>query len=111
MRGLENKIGEAARKVAAFILGGLLATVGVGFLTAASWFALTETQSQVFAATVIGLVYLGVGAVAIGIGTMSRRATPRSELTGQHGDLSPMQTVAVSFLQGLEQGRQTRRAR
>lgn len=108
MFGLERKVERAARKAAAFSVGGLLATVGAAFLTLAGWLVLVELRSEVFAAFVIGAVYIGAAAIVMALGTARRPAAETAAPSSQTADLSPMQMVAVSFLQGLEQGRQAR---
>ncbi|MGB3246202.1 MAG: phage holin family protein [Sulfitobacter sp.] len=108
MLGIEQKVQRAARKGAAFSAAGVLAIVGVAFLTAAGWMVLSELRSPVFAATVIGLIYIGAAAIAVAIGlkkpdnfsaTASGKRQPAS-------DLSPLQLVVLSFVQGFEQGRE-----
>ena len=113
MFGIEQKVEKAARKAAAFSIGGLLAAVGAGFLTTAAYMLISQAQTPLFAVTVLGLIYLGLAALAFAIGVMRqnsrRHGTPAHAAAALPGDLTPMQLVAVSFLEGLEQGRNARR--
>lgn len=111
MFGFEQKVEKAARKAAAFSVGGLLTVVGAGFLTAAAFMLISELRTPLFAVTIIGVIYLGLAAIAFGIG-LSRQTTHNRTApnTGLPDNLSPMQLVVVSFLQGLEQGRNSGRS-
>ncbi|WP_139194080.1 hypothetical protein [Pseudorhodobacter antarcticus] len=81
-----------------------LIAVGAGFLTLAAWIYLAATQSALFAAGVIGLVYLGAGAVMLGLAARTPPA-PHTAPPDALGGFSPMQLVLVSFLQGMDQGK------
>lgn len=109
MFGIDQKVEKAARKAAAFSAGGLFAAVGIGFLTVAAWLVLSELRSDMFAALVIAGVYLGLSACAFGWGMIRHDRHRPTDFATRHGGLSPAQLMAVSFLQGLEQGRQARR--
>lgn len=112
MFGLTRKIETAARTAAVFSIGGVLAAVGLGFLTVAAWIVLASAHSPAVAATVIGSGYLGLGLICIGLGARRKdHPQPAAVPHTQRGDLSPMQLVAVSFLQGLEQGAAVRSTR
>ncbi len=111
MFGVQKKIGDAARKAGVVVASLILVTVGTGFLTVAAWLVLSEMRDATFAAGVIGMVYVGAAAVvlAMGLSNRSRNVTPDAtpvSVTAQ----SPTQLVVLSFLQGLEQGRNARRA-
>ena len=109
MLGLEHKIEKVAKKTAAFSAGGLLAIVGVGFLTSAAWILLAELETPLFAATTIGLAYVGLALIAFAYGMMAGRDTKEEKRLQQQAELSPMQMVAVSFIQGFERGRHSNR--
>ena len=84
--------------------------VGLAFLTAASWLVLSELRSATFAATVIGTAYMGASAIALALGvTKPRGASRPAPPNPSASDLSPMQMVILSFIQGFEQGRQKSR--
>lgn len=110
MFGIEHKVAETARKAGLVTASAALTCVGAAFLTAAVWMYLSATQSPVFAAVVIGLVYLGIAAIMLAVAN-ARPAPPPPRSDAQDGmrGLSPMQLILVSFLQGLEQGRHTKR--
>ena len=113
MFGLEVKLERAARKLAAFSIAGVLAAVGISFLTVAAWIALAELRSDSFAALIIGGIYLGAALIVLAIGlARPRRVVPAAyPAASPMAGLSPLQTVVLSFLQGLEQGRQSVRVR
>jgi len=107
MVSLERKVERAARKGAAFSAAAILAAVGLAFLTAASWLVLSELRSATFAATIIGIFYLGISAIALAIGLKKsdqpHRPTPPEQAIS---DLSPLQMIILGFVQGFEKGRQ-----
>lgn len=109
MFGLELRLQRAARNLAAFSIAGILAGVGIAFLTVAAWITLAEMRSDSFAALVIGTGYVGAALIALAIGLRRRpRVVPAAYPTAAPiAGLSPVQMVVVSFLQGLEQGRQS----
>lgn len=111
MFGIEQKVEKAARKAAAFSMGSMLAAVGAGFLTAATYMLVSELRTPLFAVTTLGMMYLGLSAIAFAVGLSRQRTHSRTQsATDLPGNLSPMQLLAVSFLQGLEQGRNSRRS-
>lgn len=117
MFGLQLRLQRAARKLAAFSIAGILALIGAGFLTVAAWITLAEMHSAAFAALIIGAVYFGAALIVMAIG-LSRFwivpvAAPAAAAAPVMGapmaGLTPMQMVILSFVQGLEQGRMSRR--
>lgn len=111
MFGIEQKVRKAASKAAAFSVGGLLAIVGVGFLTAAAYLLISEMRTPLFAFTILGIIYLGLAAIAFAFGlTRQTSPQPKQASTDLPGNLTPLQLIAVSFLQGLEQGRNSGRS-
>lgn len=110
MTVLGDKIERAARKGVAFSAAGVLAAIGVAFLTTAGWMVLSELRSPLFAATIIGAIYIGAAAIALAVGM--KKPTPRVYTTSQtlsDSGLTPLQTVVLSFLQGFEKGRENAR--
>jgi hypothetical protein len=107
MFGIEKTVANAARKAGFVTASAVLATVGTAFLTTAAWIVLSAQHSSLFAATIIGLVYLGAGAITLALGLS--RPTQKRPAPREIGGLSPGQLVLVSFLQGLEQGKRTKR--
>lgn len=111
MFGIEQKVEKAARKGAAFSAATVLALVGMAFLTTAGWIILSELHSALFAATVIGFIYVGAAAITLAVGLKKPQHT-HSQPTGHvsaDSDLTPLQLVVLSFLQGFEKGRQNDR--
>lgn len=104
MLGLEHKLAHAARKAGLITASAALTLVGAGFLTAALWLYLSAEQSPLFAAVVIGCGYFGAGILALAVASSRgrRHYHPPQE------SISPMLLVALSFLQGLEQGKKAR---
>jgi Putative Actinobacterial Holin-X, holin superfamily III len=109
---IKARSAHAARRAAfgagatAFIL------VGVGFLTSAAWMMLAQMQSPLFAATVIGCAYVGIGLVGVGIAVSSSdtsRPTIDASIDASHAssegkraaDLPPL---AEAFVFGLNAG-------
>lgn len=113
MLGVTDKIENAARKAAFFSFGGVLCAVGAGFLTVAAWIVLDGIYSTEVAAFIIGSVYMGAGLIMVGLASRGkpdrRHGVPKTKTP--EGELSPMQAVAVSFLQGMEQGAAVRASR
>ena len=99
---IQNKLEKAARKGAAFSVAGLMALVGMGFLTAAFWMVLSQWRTDLFATTVIGLIYFGAGAVIAALAMRKPPAPPKPHL-------SPLQLMIVSFLDGFEQAQRTKK--
>lgn len=110
MFGLEHKVEKAARTAVAFSVGGVLTMIGAGFLTAAGFMLLSELRSPLFATTVIGAIYTGLGLIVIASGTAKRDSKPAPQTPKGTDALSPMQLVAVSFIQGIEEGRRSKRS-
>lgn len=110
---VKQKIAGAARKTGLVTAGTFLGAVGAGFLTVAAWIYLATSYDALLAASVIGCAYFGLGLIILAFGLSSGRSS--STEAQQHSPTStqaetPAQLVALSFLQGLEQGQQARRA-
>lgn len=105
MHGIERKVADAARKVGLVTASAVLTCVGAAFLTVAAWIYLSSIHSSGFAALILGCVYVGAGVIMLAV-ALSRKPPP-APLQAQDGlsGLSPMQLVVLSFMQGLEQGR------
>lgn len=113
MFGIERKLEVAARKGAAISAGTVLAMVGAAFLTVAAWILLAELHSELFAAGILGLAYCGAAAIAFALGAGKPAEQMHTNDTGRAqsaADLSPLQVVVLSFLQGFERGRDNRRS-
>ena len=110
MLGIEHKVRGAARKAGCITAGSVLASVGAAFLTGAAWIYLSAEFSTFFAAVVIGLAYMGVGTIVLAMGAGSSSSSQRDEPSHVKAE-TPAQLVLLSFLQGMEQGRQSRLTR
>lgn len=110
MFGLEQKVEAVARKAVLVSASAILATVGAAFLTGAAWLVLVELRSAIFAASVIGAVYVGVALVLLAVASSSTK-TPTAQQPFQQdlNGLSPLLLVVMSFLQGIEQGASSKR--
>lgn len=106
MHGIEHKVAGAARKAGLVTASAVLTCVGAAFLTVAAWIYLSTVHSTGFAALIIGLVYVGAGVVVMAM-AVSRKPSPPMPVQGHDplNGLTPMQLVLVSFMQGLDQGR------
>jgi len=110
MFGIEKKIAAAARKAALLSAGGVLACVGAAFLTVAAWLVLAELRSDIFAATVIGVVYMGLALIFVAVASADAKKVKINAVVDQNIDgLSPLQLMAVSLLEGFEQGARAKR--
>lgn len=102
---IEARLARAARRSALAGVGAIFATVGIGFLTVATWLVLSELRDATFAAMVLGMIYLGVGTIALGF-AFSR---PRPALKAPPApEQNPIAALMPAFLAGFEQGRQMR---
>lgn len=106
MFGIGKKVERAARKGAALSAAALLGVVGAGFLTAAAWMLLSELRSDLFAAGVIGAAYMGAAGIVAALGLRKPQKEAEQHPSPDTSDLTPLQLVTLSFLQGFEQGRQ-----
>jgi hypothetical protein len=105
--GLKNTAETAARKAGLFTGGLLCISVGAGFLTVAAWVTLELAHGALTAAFVLGVVYLGLGLVLIGVS--ANRAYTQSSQTAIEDATTPQEAppLVQAFLQGLQAGAQT----
>ncbi|ARC89822.1 hypothetical protein [Rhodovulum sp. MB263] len=103
---------EAERRARAFshrlalgTAGSLCAGVGCAFLTVAAWLVLSAGHGAVFAATVIGAVYLGAGLILWGLSLRPRQPRRVEAPADPYG---PFIHMAEGFAAGLEAGRAAR---
>ena len=109
---IQRKAERIARGAAIGLATGLMALVGVGFLTAAAWMALAKIDDHQFAATVIGCVYLGLALLGFALARLNDPAPVKrrpQHFETPEGELSPMQMMAAAFVGGLEKGARSRR--
>ncbi len=93
----------AAKNTAIGFLGTALALIGIGFLTAALWIGLSQAYGAQIGATIIGSLYIAIGIVVLVVlhhhgGPKVAVAAPQSQIAS----LTPMQSVVVAFMQGLD---------
>lgn len=106
MFGIDHKIERAAQKGAAFSAAFVIGMVGCGFLTAAAWMLLTKLESELFAASIIGAVYVGVAAIIVAVSMKSSRH--REPARPDLSEAAPLPLIIGSFMQGFETARKSR---
>lgn len=94
----------AARRTAFGLGAALLLAIGFGFLTVAAWLALEATRGALFAATVIGAAYVGLGLVVLALGTLRRPLPPPNPVGAPPPAAASLQGLAGAFLQGIGAG-------
>jgi hypothetical protein len=100
---LMQSAGLAAKNTAIGFLGTILAVVGIGFLTAALWIGLSHTYGPMVAATSIGSLYIIIGIVVLyTLHLHGGHKVPVVAPPPQVAALTPMQSVIVAFMQGLD---------
>ena len=110
---MEQKARTAARRAGLTAAGALFLSVGCGFMTAAGWMVLEEMRGALFATTVIGSLYLGLGLILLGVAaSRNTRAAPDPVA---HGMQPSPQTYAIAalleaFMAGLNAGISKRRS-
>lgn len=114
MSNLKLRARLAARRAGFSAAGAVLVVIGLGFLTAAAWTALSEARDALFASLVLGAAYLGIGLVFLGL---ARRhvsdvavARPQPVATGPTFRTYLTAALLEAFLAGLAAGA-VRRAR
>jgi len=101
------KAERKAKKGAAGFAAALLVGVGLGFLTVAAWLVLAQMQGPIFAATILGCAYAGLGISALGLLAFNGPARRASPPAPQPQDLS-IAAVMEAFLVGMSAGQRTR---
>lgn len=101
---LGSAIRAAVTRGAIGFAGALCLVAAVGFLTVAAWLVLSEMGDTLFAAQVIGLVFLGLGLV---LSFAAWRSTPSRAAHRKEPD--PMLRVMEAFVVGLDAGRNAQR--
>ncbi|MGI3168560.1 phage holin family protein [Pseudooceanicola sp. C21-150M6] len=87
---------------AGFGLAGLcLFCIGLAFLTVAAWIALSDLRDALFAATVIGCSYAGLGLIIAVLGMRRPRRMPPPQPVSLAG-------LGAAFAQGFGAGAATR---
>lgn len=102
---LQHKATQGARRAALGAVSVALIGVGTGFLTVAAWLVLSALRDAQFAALVIGLTYLGAGIIALFIGPRPG-PPPCTDSAPRPTPTTPVENVAVAFLQGFRTGKE-----
>ncbi|MFD0859068.1 hypothetical protein [Roseovarius aquimarinus] len=99
---------RAIRRVLLNSVGGVLIAIGVGFLTSAAWILLEEAYSALFAAAVLGGIFVGFGLIFIGIAARAKKRAKMiaAEAAALHGPATPpplggLSPLAEAFIIGL----------
>ncbi|MBB5516833.1 hypothetical protein FHS89_002875 [Rubricella aquisinus] len=100
---IEQKASRAAKSAALGTGGALCLAVGAGFLTVAAWIYLATLEGTLFAAGIIGAVYVGIGLILIGLASARRSDVPHAHPAPQTSAQTP--PLAEAFLFGLQAGR------
>ncbi|MEL6957518.1 MAG: hypothetical protein AAGL89_01035 [Pseudomonadota bacterium] len=103
MSGLKKKMKLAAQRTALGGLSGLLLVVGTAFLTAAAYLYLREVADALFALTVIGGAYFGLGLIFLAIAS-AKGEEEDDEDAPQPRDVGPADVVEA-FFDGVSRGK------
>lgn len=103
---IEARLARAARRSALAGVGVIFAAIGVGFLTVAGWLVLSEIRDTTFAAMILGMIYLGVGTIALGFAFSRPRPQTKPRETAL--EANPIVALIPAFLAGFDQGRTMR---
>lgn len=100
------RLNAATRRAGFTLVGVICLLMGLGFLTAAGWFVLSELRDSIFAALVIGGAYTGIALVCFALASRRGHAThPQAA-----GSLQAMLPLLVeAFAAGAAAGRTTAR--
>ncbi len=109
MFGIERRAAKAARRAGLLSAGLLFCLVGTAFLTTAVWLALLPIVGAATTAIILALLYLGAGAIIIGLALHSRPEPDRPHHAAAPetapGDGPP---IVQAFMYGLQAGSQSR---
>lgn len=109
LTGLKSAAAETARRTVFGIAGGIALLIGILFLTIAAWIALVNVADELTAAIVLGIAYLGLGAIFLAF-AMARRhrdiAPPvsHSAATQTVQDGNVFRGMAAAFFEGIGAG-------
>ncbi|WP_380058018.1 phage holin family protein [Falsihalocynthiibacter sp. SS001] len=101
---IQEKAERAKRSAGLSLMAVAMFAVAALFLTMAAWFALLTVASPALASMIVGLVYLSVGCIFIGLKMVfNRQPPPEPEPTPQPVPL------LEAFLTGMQAGANARR--
>jgi len=118
LQTLLARLSVAMRRAALGAAGGVLAVVGVVFLTAAGWRALATASGPAAASLVVGAVYLVLGMILFFMASRNDRAARLREAEARAAEAealrrrtqpAPMDRVMAAFFEGLAAGSSARR--
>ena len=94
--------------------GAILMMVGLAFLTVSLWLHLSLVYGTIFAATVIGTAYFGVGLLILGIAAAGEKPLPPDEHPPVHVNKRPPPAdgpaIIEAFLYGMQAGTNARKS-
>lgn len=105
--GLTTRLRLVGRKVALTGTGAVLALIGAGFLTGAVFLALAAAHGAILACVVVGGGYLGLGLIAIALGTGHHAATVppvKAATPVVHTGADMAGPLATAFVVGIQNG-------
>ena len=110
---IEKKAARAGRRALIGLLASIFIAVGLAFATCALWIILAVTLSTFHAAAIIGVIYVGLGLILLGV-KLSLRETNHDPMPSkepephQIGNAPPL---VEAFLFGLRTGSDASRTR
>lgn len=109
LSNLKSAAAATARRTAFGVAGGLALLIGTLFLTVAAWIALVNVADALTAAIVLGIAYLGVGAIFLAF-ALSRRDQPVSHSAASQtvDEGNVFRGMAAAFFEGVGAGLTTR---
>jgi len=108
---MHNAQSAATRTAHTAVLGlaaGVLLTIGAGFLTLAAWLLLLTVTTALYAAVILGCVFIGAAMIVLGAMAIRKRTrkphhapveAPREDIVNQ---------LVMTFLAGITAGQKAR---
>ncbi|WP_163846802.1 hypothetical protein [Pseudooceanicola aestuarii] len=97
-------IRQAVRRATFSVGAALLMSVGLGFLTAAAWIFLAQTQGAMLAALIIGCAYFGLGMVALAVASIRRPVPAAGATRPQAPNAGSPGGIVGALMQGIGAG-------
>jgi hypothetical protein len=105
IREVERRAEAFSHRLLLEAVGSILAVIGLAFLTTAGWLVLELQGGAIFAATVLGGAYFGLGLI-LWAAAITHRV--RSKPPSPADPYEPFINMAEGFAAGLEAGRAAR---